>query len=149
MKFEYNDGGRIAAGYKGHTRDCVARAIAIALKVQYKTIYKDLSSLTKALAYVDLDIARYVKRRGASPRNGVLPDVTKIYLDSKNWEWNPVNERGRACLTAGVIPSGIVVVKLHRHIAAVIDGVLQDTYDCSRGGVEIIYGYWIERKSCR
>ncbi|KKL59947.1 hypothetical protein LCGC14_2210300, partial [marine sediment metagenome] len=30
MFWKFNDGGRIAAGYKGDTDDCVCRSIAIA-----------------------------------------------------------------------------------------------------------------------
>jgi hypothetical protein len=29
-----------------------------------------------------------------------------------------------------------------RHAVAVIDGVIHDTYDCSRGGKRCVYGYW-------
>ena len=40
------------------------------------------------------------------------------------------------------LPPGRLVLKLSRHMAAVIDGVLRDTYDCSRrteSGVETDY----------
>lgn len=39
MKFNYNDGGRADAGYKGKTGDCVCRAISIATERPYKEIY--------------------------------------------------------------------------------------------------------------
>jgi hypothetical protein len=39
MKFQYNDGGRQQAGYKGKTGDCVVRAIAIAADLPYQTVY--------------------------------------------------------------------------------------------------------------
>jgi hypothetical protein len=39
-------------------------------------------------------------------------------------------------------PPGRLVVRLSKHVAAVVDGVLHDTYDCSRGGTRCVYGYW-------
>ena len=42
MTWEYNDGGREEAGYKGSTGDCVARSIAIATGVPYQKVYDDL-----------------------------------------------------------------------------------------------------------
>jgi hypothetical protein len=35
MKFQYNDGGRKAAGYQRKTGDCVCRSIAIVTKMPY------------------------------------------------------------------------------------------------------------------
>ena len=42
MNFHYNDGGREAAGYKGKTGDCVARAIAIAMGRDYQHVCDDI-----------------------------------------------------------------------------------------------------------
>ena len=39
MQFQYNDGGRAKAGFKGTTGDCVCRAIAIATERPYREIY--------------------------------------------------------------------------------------------------------------
>lgn len=36
MQFQYNDGGRAEAGFKGTTGDCVCRAIAIATERPYR-----------------------------------------------------------------------------------------------------------------
>jgi len=38
MDFIYNDGGRVAAGYKGRAGDCVVRAIAIATQRPYQEV---------------------------------------------------------------------------------------------------------------
>lgn len=72
--FVYDDGGRADAGYRGDTRDCVTRAIAIATGRPYR--------------------------------------------------------------------DGRIIVRLSRHISAVIDGVIHDTYDPSRDGTRCVYGYW-------
>ena len=43
MKYLFNDGGRKAAGYKGTAGDCGARAMAIALGLDYQAVYKELA----------------------------------------------------------------------------------------------------------
>ena len=45
-------------------------------------------------------------------------------------------------LRADELPRGQLLVSLSRHSAAVIDGVLHDTHDCSRDGMRCVYGYW-------
>lgn len=40
------------------------------------------------------------------------------------------------------IPNGSLIVRLSGHMAAVIDRVLYDTYDCSRDGKRCVYGFW-------
>ena len=43
MTWQYDDGGREAAGYKGTTGDCVTRAIAIACELPYQEVYDALN----------------------------------------------------------------------------------------------------------
>jgi hypothetical protein len=38
MTFVHDDGGRVAAGFKGHAGDCVVRAIAIATGIPYRQV---------------------------------------------------------------------------------------------------------------
>ena len=40
------------------------------------------------------------------------------------------------------LPSGRLIVSVSRHMVAVIDGVIHDTHDPSRGGTRCVYGYW-------
>ena len=40
------------------------------------------------------------------------------------------------------LPAGRLIVCLSRHYTAVIDGVIHDTHDPSRGGTRCVYGYW-------
>ena len=42
-QFQYDDGGRKLAGYKGSADDCVCRAIAIATGLPYKQVYDRLA----------------------------------------------------------------------------------------------------------
>jgi len=46
MKFQFNDGGRTAAGYKGSAGDCVVRSVAIATGLPYQQIYDLVNKLS-------------------------------------------------------------------------------------------------------
>src|SRR5690242_13114589 len=108
MKFQYNDGGRAAAGYTGTTGDCVCRAIAIAERLPYDNVYDALNTNIKA--------RRQTKRiRGRSARNGVPKQVIKDYLSLLGWEWHPTMSIGSGCkvhLRDGELPMGRVIVSL-------------------------------------
>jgi len=70
--FVYNDGGRKEAGFNGYTGDCVIRAIAIATGKPYREVYDTCFEMAKAyVASHNNKVSRYIKRIGASPRNGV------------------------------------------------------------------------------
>lgn len=40
------------------------------------------------------------------------------------------------------LPKGNIVVSVSGHLTCVKDGVIYDTYDCSRDGTRCVYGYW-------
>ncbi len=140
MDYQYNDGGRSAAGYKGTTRDCVTRAIAIATSKPYKEVYDALNTLSKT-----------VKTRGkSSSRTGVQKAVWKKYLDSLGWKWTPTMAIGSGCtvhLRASELPSGVVIASLSRHLCTIVDGVIQDTFDPSRESTRCVYGYYVKGRA--
>lgn len=86
------------------------------------------------------------KLRGASPRSGGTKTATiRKYMKEKGWCFVPTMGIGTGCkvhLKDGELPMGRLVVRASRHLVAVIDGVLHDTYDCSRGGTRCVYGYY-------
>jgi hypothetical protein len=45
-------------------------------------------------------------------------------------------------LKADELPKGTIIANVSGHFVCVIDGVIQDTYDCSRGGTRCVYGYY-------
>ena len=52
---------------------------------------------------------------------------------------------GQGCQThlrEDELPNGTLIVKVSRHLTCVKDGVLYDTYDCTRDGERCVYGYW-------
>jgi hypothetical protein len=130
MQFKYNDGG---SGLKGK-RDCVARAIAIATGRPYSEVRQEIDYLADNV-YFD----------GSDSEHGVEKTLCKEYLRSLGWKWTPTMRIGSGCtvhLRDGELPMGSLIVSVSRHLVAVIDGVINDTYDCSRNGSRCVYGYW-------
>lgn len=145
MKYVQDDGGRAAAGFKGKTGDCVTRAIAIAARRPYQEVYDGLNAYKADL--------RQTKRvRGSSARTGVSRRVYDAYLKTRGWQWVPTMGIGEGCkvhLREGELPKGRIIVRLSRHLAAVIDGVLHDDFDCSRNGTRCVYGYYVQPKDAQ
>lgn len=139
MSFVYDDGGRAAAEFKGTTGDCVCRAISIATQLPYKEVYDLINEYGKQ--------ERSSKKRSgkSSARTGVYKDTTRKIMAHLGWTWTPTMQVGQGCkvhLTPEELPKGRIIVSLSKHCAAVIDGVLHDTYDSSRDGTRCVYGYY-------
>ena len=147
LDFLYNDGGRVKSGYKGRTGDCVTRSIAIASGLPYQKVYDDLWNLSKEWRLQsNSKHAKAAKPQNDSPRSGVFKDVYDPYIKSLGFLWFPTMKIGSGCkvhLRKDELPSGKLIVRVSRHITTVIDGVLNDTYDCSRDGQRCVYGYYI------
>jgi hypothetical protein len=139
MRFQYNDGGRAAAAYKGKTGDCTCRAISIATDLPYQQVYDLLNDHTAAQR-----ITKRQPRRG-SARTGIYRSTIRLVMEQLGWTWTPTMEIGSGCkvhLRAGELPTGRLVVSVSKHIVAVIDGVIHDTHDPSRDGTRCVYGFW-------
>lgn len=139
MTYQFNDGGRAAAGYKGTTGDCVTRAIAIATGKTYQEVYDAINEASQTER-------RGSRKRGVSnARTGVYKQTIRKYLESLGWTWTPTMLIGSGCkvhLRAEELPSGRLIVNVSKHTVAVIDGVVQDIYDPTRGGMRCVYGYY-------
>jgi len=150
MNFKYNDGGREAAGYKGLAADCVVRSIAIATETPYKEVYDAINLISRAE-----HIGNH-KRSKSSARNGVYKITYQKYLESLGWKWTPTVRIGSGCrvhLTDGELPTGRLIVRVSKHLTAVIDGIINDTFDPQRSTIIVenglkriagrcVYGYW-------
>jgi hypothetical protein len=129
--FQINDGGRAAAGFLGKTGDCVTRAIAIATGKTYKEVYDGINHLAGK----------------ATARTGVSIKIVRAYMAQQGWKWVPTMFVGQGCkthLTKEELPSGRLVVRLSKHMVAVVDGVVHDTYDSTRNGKRCVYGYFVQ-----
>jgi hypothetical protein len=149
LGFQFNDGGRQAAGFTGGAGDCVVRAIAIAAQLPYLQVYEDLHAANAAYADLRNDkLARRLNATGSSPRNGSHRNVFHDYIVGHGFDWVPTMQIGAGCqvhLLANELPSGRLIVKVSKHLTAVIDGVICDTHNPSRGGTRCVYGYYIQR----
>jgi hypothetical protein len=140
MHYVYDDGGRQTAGYKGETGDCVTRALAIAAGMPYPDAYTLLNRYVAAAE-------RRRDGRQSSARTGVFKPTTRRFLASLGWRWTPTMAIGQGCRThlrASELPHGRLIVSVSKHLVAVIDGVIHDTHDPSRGGTRCVYGYWTQ-----
>lgn len=143
LEFQFNDGGRKAAGYKGRTGDCVVRAVAIAAELPYREVYDRVNKLAER------ERTGKRKRGKSNARTGVYKNTTRRLLESLGWHWTPTMEIGSGCkvhLRADELPAGRLIVSVSGHLTAVVDGVVHDTHDPSRRGRRCVYGYW-QRKA--
>lgn len=140
--FVRNDGGRARAGFKGSASgDCVTRAIATAAGLPYEEVYNALNLAAEG------ERPRSGKRR-SNARTGVLRRTYEPYLLGLGFRWVSTMAIGQGCkvhLRASELPAGRLVVRVSRHLCAVIDGVVHDTTDPSRGGKRCVYGYYVRQ----
>jgi hypothetical protein len=152
LDYVLDDGGRVAAGFKGRAGDCVCRSIVIASGRPYDEVYAALAKETGA--------QRAGKRgkRAASARSGINTrrQWFKEYMASLGFKWVPTMRIGQGCkvhLLHGELPMGRLVVAVSKHYTAVIDGVIHDTHDPTRATIitedgvtrmshRCVYGYW-------
>ena len=129
MKYQYNDGGRKAAGFKGTAGDCGARAMAIALGLDYSAVYKELAQ------------ANADNGRAKSARNGVMKDVYTEVLKRYGFVWMKAPQfAGRKARCSDL--TGVVIAKQARHFVAVIGGVAHDAWNSTE---RMVYGYWAKQ----
>lgn len=142
QNFFFNDGGREASGRKGQAGDCVCRAISIAADLPYDQVYKRL-----AAGNASQRKSKHCKDRSRSARNGIFTTRKwfKDYMLELGFEWTATMSIGSGCkvhLRSDELPSGRLVCNVSNHQVAVIDGVVNDTFDCTRDGKRCVYGYW-------
>ena len=120
LAFKYTDGGRAAAGFRGVARDCVCRAMAIATGMSYRDCYRILSDANAATG------------RPRSARNGLLMNVYSPVLERfgiKEVETDYEGCNYRPTLAECYEKFGNCLVRIERHLLAIIDGVVHDQWD--------------------
>lgn len=135
MRWEHDDGGYVASGLK---HNCVCVAIAIAGQLDYRRVYNTVTA--------EASQSKLVRHR-VRPEKGVYKpardrSIARLLPD---WVWTPTMFIGSGCkvhLLDGELPMGRLIVKVSKHLVAVIDGVIHDTHDPSRYGSRCVYGYW-------
>lgn len=134
-----NDGGRSAAGFRGETRDCAVRALAIVTGRPYTEIYTLVNEFSAK--------ERHAKRRRgvSSARTGVHMVTMQKVCAHLGGVWTPTMAIGSGTtvhVRRDELPPGRLVLRCSKHYAAFIDGLLYDNHDSSREGTRAVYGYW-------
>ncbi len=138
LPFQYDDGGRALAGFKGKTGDCVARALAIATGLSYLTVYNTLS-----LGNSKQRRSRGGKKKARTAARGINTRRKWFvdYMKALGFTWVPTMAVGTGCtvhLDSDELPAvGTLVVAVSRHYTTVVDGVIRDTYDPQERGVTV------------
>lgn len=112
MRYEKHDGGAAAAGYKSR-KDCVCRAVAIATGESYFKIRCELAHVQES---VD---GRYSGGDGIHTTHRSF----EAYAASKGFFPIDVMQLDR------IPETGVYLVRVHRHMFCVKDGVLYDMWD--------------------
>ena len=142
--FIFNDGGRAEAGYKGQTGDCVCRSICIVTGKSYDEVYQALAE------------GNFTQRKSKHSKKGKRTAANGIntkrkwfneYMLSLGFKWVPTMFVGIGCkmhLKKEELPTGKIICNVSKHFVAVVDGVINDIYDCSREGTRCVYGYYYQ-----
>ena len=143
MEHIYTDGGRSKYFKAEKVGDCACRAIAIGTGMDYKEVYDLINS------YAKREHTGKRKKGISDARDGVYKDTIWRILTDLGWKWVPTMFIGQGCkvqLNSEELPKGRLIVSVSKHLTCVIDGVLYDTYDCSRNGTRCVYGYYIKEE---
>lgn len=125
--FIFCDGGRAASGFKGKANDCVARAIAIAARIDYAQVYADLATRNKAIT------------GKKSARERLSKAVYESYLEELGFVWCAAPKlEGRKARTSDLPPGRLIARQAH-HLVAVVNGVARDTENTTH---KMVYGFW-------
>lgn len=129
LEFVYNDGGREKYFKSKSVGDCVTRAVAIATNQDYKEVYDKIKKIV-----------------GYTPRNGIKKKDTRKVMERFGFNWVSCMGIGTGCTTHlryGDIPTDrTIICNVTSHIVCVKNGVVNDTFDCTRDGYRCVYGYW-------
>lgn len=140
MEFNYNDGGRKDAGYKGNTGDCVCRSICIVTGLPYQQVYDALASGNASQRKGKREPKHKAGKKTAAHGISTTRKWFKDYMAYLGLVWTPTMLIGQGCkvhLTASELPAGRLVVMVSNHCTAVIDGVINDTYNPSERGCTV------------
>ena len=133
IDYRYDDGGRAAAGYRGKTGDCVVRAIAICAREVYRAVYVTMAGHMKRNGYAASGNAYATRERNrkAPRRRGQLTAkrVQDQVLGAYGFRKISLPAGERPTFTEAYHRFGDCVVGTTKHVAAIVDGALRDTFD--------------------
>jgi hypothetical protein len=127
-RISYNDGGRLAAGFKSSADDCVARAVSIITGRGYMWARNELNV--------------YIARERNTDPSGV---ETGVWQTTYSRLLKKLGSSGfkRVKSWSQLPATGKAIVVTEEHVVAYIDGVFHDTFDplCEKSCGKLV-GYY-------
>ena len=150
QKWVYNDGGRSNYFSGKHAGDCVTRAVAIASGIDYLKVYNVIARGNSK------DPKKNRHRGEKSARNGVRTRSKWFRKQMQDWGWvfKECKTYENITLGSSKIPKGNIICWVDRHYVAVIDGVVNDTFNPdetkkirlrNKDGKLLVKGYWVKK----
>jgi hypothetical protein len=99
------------------------------MDLPYKVIYDDLRYFLDS-------------RNAGSPRNGITEEHVRRYLGERGFRYKAIAGE-HVTLHRDELPKLKVIANLSNHVSAVIDGIVNDTYDPNHKKHQRLHGYWI------
>jgi hypothetical protein len=150
IPYIYNDGGRAASGRKGDSGDCMIRAAAIATGERYDYVYVEFFEMGWRYDYKHaVPAMRRARKAGVHNVTGKSRTLlTEFLVNRRGWLWTPTMSIGSGCtLHLGPDPlPETCIVRLSKHVAAIVLDRIHDNHDPRRNGTRCVYGYWTPPK---
>lgn len=128
IKFIGYDGNRVKYFNNAPVDDCVARSISIALEMDYKAVHDEITN-------------RMPKNKNADM--GVRNTLHKKYLSELGWKYKRIRKHDNKMYKINELPKDKkLIVHLAKHLTVLDCGSIVDTWDCSKEGKAIVYGYY-------
>jgi hypothetical protein len=134
-----HDGGRITAGFKGTKTigDCVCRAITIAAEQPYAKTHADLSDFGWSTRQ---DRYSWRDKDGLIIPGAMARWLERQYIEPLGLVWRPLPAvKGQPRPRPRDLLEGRLIASMRRHLVAVVDGVVYDTWDSLD---QPVYGYY-------
>ena len=129
LEYHYNDGGRAAAGFRGKTGDCLVRAVAIATGLPYRDVYHTVSSTMKKHGYRASGNVYLQTQELRKPGMLRVGAVQRLVLKDYGFVKVSLPPGPRPTYTQAFQQFGTCIVSTNGHVATLMDGALQDTFD--------------------
>lgn len=132
-KYQYTDGGKSLSKRPKQINDCTVRALAIVANIAYDEAYDLLS-----------ERGRICNKRFFFPNKAKDDCIAGLILKWKSFPAIKGQERMNIGKFGIEHPKGIYVCKTAKHVFAVIDGVVYDSFESYPE--RCIYGMWTVTK---
>jgi hypothetical protein len=102
-------------------------------------LWQSALSLITRLVINELAQAHRSRTGKKTARDGIYKEDFSEVLKRHSWVWHSAPKFDGRKARANDMPTGRVIVQMARHYAAVINGVVNDSWNSSE---KMVYGYW-------